>query len=308
MIPAAIFYILSPKLNLTKLICEMLFFSKTYNGPCGLQQQLVRRGPERPPWYSLLIEALSVSANCWSLVRACLMTPNLTGSPVVINLMPLTTPHYGMYLSCCQMPCMEEALCGWWMMCYLCLCYVNQGGGCYPKPNGTKMRSAILACSIRLCWTVLERILWAGITGASIMQVQVSIQADGEERVMDWFHFAGGITGAIFSLLPYLSPASSVPSVVSHFAIICDSLSKRRRAKKKKWNWISATKQACPVRLRPTFHAVRLRFQHSGPVNLLRTSRAPNQCLHPVSCLSGAAFLCLSFPAGLCLSFVFPFS
>lgn len=40
-----------------------------------------------------LIQALSVSVNCWSLVRVCLMTLSLTGNPAIINL-------YGTRLIC----------------------------------------------------------------------------------------------------------------------------------------------------------------------------------------------------------------
>lgn len=54
------------------------------------------------------------------------MTLSITASPAIINLTPLKTAHYGMHLICCQVPCVVESLCGWWMMCCLCQCYVNQ--------------------------------------------------------------------------------------------------------------------------------------------------------------------------------------
>lgn len=176
--PIAIFNILGTKLDRTELICGVLLCSKTFISPLGVKRHLTHSDPVTdgsPPWCPLVIEALSVSVNCWSLVRVCLMTPSLAGSPAVINLTPLKTAHYGMHLICCQARCVEESLCGRWMMCYLCQCYVNQGGCRRPKPNGTTMRSATLARSIRLCWTAVERTLWIGSCGGSIVQVQVSI-------------------------------------------------------------------------------------------------------------------------------------
>lgn len=150
----AIFDILGTKLYPTELICGVLLCSKAFNGPFGVKRHLIQSDPVSdgsPPWCPLVSEVLSVSVNCWSLVRVCLMTLRLAGSSAIINLMPLKTGHYGMHLICCQVPCVEESLCGWWIMCYLCQCYVNLGGCRCPKPNGTKMRSALLACSIRLC-------------------------------------------------------------------------------------------------------------------------------------------------------------
>lgn len=122
MSPIAIFDVLCPKLDPRKLICGVPLWSKAFNVPFGVKRHLIQSDPvsdESPPWCPLVIKALSVSFNCWSLARVCLMTLGLAGSPAVINLMPLTTAHYGMHLICYQVPRVEESLCGWWMMCYL---------------------------------------------------------------------------------------------------------------------------------------------------------------------------------------------
>lgn len=161
-----------------RLIWGVLLCLKAFNGLFGVKQHLIQSNPvsdRSPPWCPLVIKALSVSVNCWSLVRVCLMTLSIAGSPAIINLTSLTTAHYGMHLICSQVPWVEESLCGQWMTCYLCQCYVNQGGCGSPKPNWAKMRSAMLAYSIRLCRAMLERTLWTGITGTSLVQVQVSI-------------------------------------------------------------------------------------------------------------------------------------
>lgn len=104
---SAIFCSLGTKLDPTELICGVLLCSKAFNGPFGVKRHLIQSDPVSdgsPRWCPLVIEVLSVSVNCWSLARVRLMTLRLTGSPAIINLVPLKTAHYRMHLICCRVP------------------------------------------------------------------------------------------------------------------------------------------------------------------------------------------------------------
>lgn len=84
---------------------------EAFNGRFEVKQPIVPKNQmtdASPPWRPLVIEALSVSVNCWSLVRVCLMTLGIAGSLYVINLMPLTTAHYGKHLICCKVLCVGK--------------------------------------------------------------------------------------------------------------------------------------------------------------------------------------------------------
>lgn len=110
----SIFNMLGTKLDPTDLICGELLCEKTFNGQFGVKQHLIQGDPVSdgsPPWCPSLIEALSVSVNCWSLVRVHLMTLSFAGSTTIINLMPLKTAHYGMHLICCQVSCADGGWC-----------------------------------------------------------------------------------------------------------------------------------------------------------------------------------------------------
>lgn len=106
--PIAIFDVPGTKLDPTEVIC-----AKTLNGPFVARRHLIESDPVSdgsPPWCPLVIEALSVSVNCWSLVRVRLMTLVLAGGPAVINLMPLKTAHYGMHLHLLPSALCEKSL------------------------------------------------------------------------------------------------------------------------------------------------------------------------------------------------------